>query len=457
VRDLHKGARRAGVVEEGLPVQVLLEGLRPPHHQHGHAAPGQAHVHAPNVRQKADASLPPRPDAGKEDDVLLLPLATVHSVQFDLLLVGGAQGAGKLSVELHQLGLVRRDHSHLAPHPLPLGFSPQGLIHVDQEPCFGAVPVGESSPSLPALVPPSASVTLEVEEGERLKGGERVPGSGVSGREDVLAVLEEFSVEIPPGEGGNGRVHPVLGVEEVDRMAPVLQTLEKGALEGRGGAQGGKDRGRKLLGVADQDTGLRPRLEGDEGGGFNGLRGLIHNHHREPGPRGDAGGTRRVQGGQDDVRRVAYVGFQLRPQSFRAGPRAHPEETHLPPPNLQAQVFDLLDQARHFPAIGLVGTQLLQPPSRQTLPSLPPSQGRQRGEILGRLARLRGEEDDRPRVLHPGVPSVGQDSPSLPPALPHRLDQLPVTVPRQDQGLSQSGQVAPALQTPILEALVRFQ
>ena len=127
-------------------------------------------------------------------------------------------------------------------------------IEVHGETCLGGVPVRRPGRAL-------LGVRAKVQEGEGLQGGVTVPGPRVLGRVlDVLPVLEQRAVEVLAREGLDGRVHPVLGVQEVDRVPAVLQALEKGALEGRGAAGLGEDRGRQLLRVADQDAGGGARL-----------------------------------------------------------------------------------------------------------------------------------------------------------------------------------------------------
>ena len=66
-------------------------------------------------------------------------------------------------------------------------------------------------------------------------------------------VLEVAKVELGGGEGRDGRVHAVLGVQHMDRVAGRLQPLEEGDVVVEGHGAFADDRGGQLHWVPDQE------------------------------------------------------------------------------------------------------------------------------------------------------------------------------------------------------------
>ena len=94
----------------------------------------------------------------------------------------------------------------------------------------------------------------------------------VGGRRDVPPVLELLVVKNDAREERDGRVHAVLGVEEVDRLAGRFEPLEQRPLVQRDVAALGEGRRRELLRVAHQHALFAlEEAHWDEGGQLHGL------------------------------------------------------------------------------------------------------------------------------------------------------------------------------------------
>mmetsp|Transcript_35685 Transcript_35685/g.105465 ORF Transcript_35685/g.105465 Transcript_35685/m.105465 type:complete len:250 (-) Transcript_35685:159-908(-) len=108
-----KGAADHGAVYQAGPVAVALQGARMPDDDEAAARSREADVDASLVGDKADAAGPPalleRPDARKQDDVLLAALEAVHGVDVHHARAFFAKRLLEaVSQQLH-LAFVRRD------------------------------------------------------------------------------------------------------------------------------------------------------------------------------------------------------------------------------------------------------------------------------------------------------------------------------------------------------------
>mmetsp|Transcript_58458 Transcript_58458/g.165112 ORF Transcript_58458/g.165112 Transcript_58458/m.165112 type:complete len:463 (-) Transcript_58458:1418-2806(-) len=262
---------RLRLLDERAPVVVLAEDLRVADHPEVLAGARERHVHPAAVPDEADGLLVGVGVGAHDTDddaVLLAPLEAINSAHVHgAALLLREQRAEAAPDELDLLRVGRDDRELLAPGLLRVQLA-QHLEEVDDE--VGLRVVDERRLVLSVLA-------LDVEEHHWPEARYLGPHVGEFALElwSVERIDQVPFVERLGREAADVGVHAVLRLQHVHLVLRLLQALEEAPLVVVRLRHLREARGRKLLGVPDEDQALAPQLQGHQGAYLNALRRFV--------------------------------------------------------------------------------------------------------------------------------------------------------------------------------------
>lgn len=271
---LHQQALLLEIHDEMVPERVTSQHPGIPQHHQSVSGTREGHIETPGIGEESNALVVVGTDAGEDDVVLLTALESIDGGHFDLGVEVLAEGAGELHVLLDEgpLAVVWGDDTDLGGQDT------------------GAQEAGDDALALGGLKPVQVRGTAGAHllrtgtHQEEHRGGgigpweiQGLPRSLTSSH----AILQTAIVKGVGGEGTKARMHTILDLQADWATSQKDETLEEGLVEAGTGCLLVHDDGAELAVVTDEDELLGSMDHGNQGFGFDGLRGLVQQHGTE--------------------------------------------------------------------------------------------------------------------------------------------------------------------------------